>query len=257
MPWDPRQYLAFAGPRLRPGLDLIGRIPELAARRIFDLGCGTGELTARLGERWPEARVTGLDSSAEMLERAGASYPAAASPRLDWAQGDIATWRPDAPPDLVYSNAALHWVGDHNTLFPRLMGLLAPGGALAVQMPRNFDQPTHRLLRQTVGQGPWRDRIALAFEAVLEPAAYYDLLAPGTASLDIWETRYFHVLSGENPVLDWVKGTALRPVIDALSGASLDDFLARYGAALAQAYPRRSDGTTLLPFRRLFMVARK
>ncbi len=257
MPWDPRQYLKFAGPRLRPGLDLIGRIPELPARRIVDLGCGTGELTARLCERWPEARVTGLDSSAEMLGRAAEAHPAADHPRLDWVRGDVAAWQSEGPVDLTFSNAVLHWVGGHETLFPRVLEQLAPGGVFAVQMPRNFDQPTHRLLHETIQSGPWRDEIDLAGQPVMEPAAYYDLLAPLSEELDIWETQYVHVLSGEQPVLDWVKGTALRPVFDALSGAALEDFLQHYGAALAEAYPRRADGSTLLPFRRLFLIARK
>ena len=222
---------------------------------IADLGCGAGQLTAQLAQRWPEAKVKGLDSSAEMLSQAEEAFPSSDWPRLAWTQGDIGSWRAETPPDVIYSNAALHWLEGHERLFPHLLEQWRPAGVLAVQMPRNFDQPTHLLLHQHLEAGGWRDRVAIQSNPVLLPADYYGLLAPGAASLDIWETQYLQVLSGENPVLDWVKGAALRPVFDALSGADLEAFLAAYGAALAEAYAKQPDGKTLLPFRRLFLVA--
>lgn len=252
MSWSPSHYCKFAGPRLRPGLDLIAQIPETAPRRIVDLGCGTGDLTALLAGRWPEAAVTGLDSSPEMLARAAAAHPAPT-----WVEGDIALWAPAEAHDLIFSNAALHWLDDHAALFPRLLGFLAPGGVLAVQMPRNFESPSHALLRAVAAEPRRAGRLALRAEPVREPAVYYNLLAGRAESLEIWETEYLHVLEGETPVLDWVRGTALLPVLEALTGAELEAFLAEYQARLAAAYPRRPDGRTLFPFRRLFIVARR
>lgn len=256
MAWDPKRYLAFAAPRLQPGLDLMARIPDLPARRIVDLGCGTGFLTARLAERWPEARITGLDSSPEMLADAARDLPRRDWPRLDWRQADIADWQAPAPVDLIYSNAALHWLDGHPALFPHLLRQLAAGGVLAVQMPRNFDQPSHTLLREVVRSGSWADRVTIREEPVMAPERYYDLLAPHVDEIELWETEYLHVLSGEHPVLEWVRGTALLPVLEALSGDMLDAFLSDYAASLDRAYPRRADGRTLFPFRRLFLIAR-
>ncbi len=257
MAWDPRQYLKFAGPRVRPGLDLLERIPDIPAKQIVDLGCGAGQLTAQLAGRWLDAQVTGVDSSADMLRQASEAFPAADWPRLTWREGDIDSWQADTAPDLIYSNAALHWLKRHDALFPNLLSQLAPGGVLAVQMPRNFDQPSHLLLHETLQKQGLSNRVGLEARPVKPPADYYEFLSPGAVSLDIWETQYLQVLSGEHPVLDWVKGAALRPVYDALSGADLEAFLADYGAALAEAYPKQSDGMTLFPFRRLFIIARR
>jgi len=250
--WDPDRYRRYAGHRYRPGLDLIARIPPIAPSTVIDLGCGTGELTAALAERFPTARVTGLDSSPEMLAKARAAFPA-----IDWVGGDIRHWRPTAPVGLIYTNAALHWVDGHDRLFPRLVGALAPGGVLACQMPRNFAAPSHRLMREVAADPRWAGRIALLAEPVAAPEAYWDVLTPIAEDLDIWQTEYLQALSGEHPVLDWVRSTALRPVFDALEGAQLEAFLAAYRARLAAAYPRRADGTTLFPFNRLFVVARR
>lgn len=254
--WDAAQYLRFAGERARPALDLLGRIPDrLAPRRIVDLGCGTGEITLALKARWPEAEVTGLDSSEAMLDKARALGPGVA-----WIQADIAGWSVHAPVDLIFSNAALQWLDGHEALFPRLLAALAPGGVLAVQMPRNFAAPSHRLMRETAAEAPWAERLRaiLRTEPVLPPERYYHLLAPLTSDLDLWESEYLHVLDGETPVLDWVKGTGLRPLLDALTDAhERTAFLARYQARLAEAYPRRRDGRTLFPFRRLFLIARR
>jgi trans-aconitate 2-methyltransferase len=177
-----------------------------------------------------------------------------------WLEEDIARWSPERPFDLIYSNAALQWLDVHETLFPRLIEALVPGGWLAVQMPRNFEAPSHRLMRETAAEAPWGDRLRglLRAEPVLAPERYHDLLGPLASEIDIWETQYLHVLEGETPVLDWVKGTGLRPLLDALTDEEeRAAFLARYQARLAQAYPRRADGKTLFPFRRLFLVARR
>lgn len=250
MVWDPGLYEKYAGPRLRPGLDLIARIALAAPRRIADLGCGPGRLTACLAERWPEAEITGTDSSPDMLAKAREAYPA-----LSWAEGDIANWSPEVPPELIFSNAALHWLGGHAALLPRLLGALAPGGVLAVQMPRNFDAPSHTLIRDVINQGSWSCALPLPGEPVAPPAAYYDILTPHAASLGIWESVYLQVLEGDDPVLEYVRSTALRPVIEALAGEELDAFIADYRGRLRTAYPRRGDGVTLFPFRRLFIVA--
>jgi trans-aconitate 2-methyltransferase len=254
--WDAAQYLRFAGERMRPAVDLLHRIPaELAPRRVIDLGCGTGEITLALKARWPQAEVTGLDSSAAMLEKARGL-----GGEVAWLQADIAGWSSAQPFDLIFSNAALQWLDGHEALFPRLLAALAPRGVLAVQMPRNFAAPSHRLMRETAADGPWRERLSgvLRTEPVLPPERYYDLLAPLAAELDLWETEYLHVLGGETPVLDWVKGTGLRPLLDALTDADeRAAFTARYQERLARAYPRRSDGRTLFPFRRLFLVAKR
>jgi trans-aconitate 2-methyltransferase len=177
-----------------------------------------------------------------------------------WIEGDIARWSPEQPLDLIFSNAALQWLEGHEALFPRLLRALAPGGWLAVQMPRNFAAPSHRLMRETAAEAPWGERLRglLRSEPVLPPAGYYELLAPLASELDLWETDYLHVLEGETPVLDWVKGTGLRPLLDALGNAQeREAFTTRYQARLAGAYPRRSDGKTLFPFRRLFLIAKR
>jgi len=251
MEWNPAQTMKFAGPRLQPGLDLITRLPDIAPKRIVDLGCGSGALAAQLAERWPRAVVTGLDRDRNALREARATHP-----DLDWVEADIADWAPAEPVDLIFSNAALQWVEGHEALFPRLLSFLAPGGVLAVQMPRNFDAPSHVLMRALATEPPWAGKIRLRRPPVGMPAAYYDLLAPRSAALDIWETEYLHVLKGDNPVLHWVRGTALLPVMAALSGPELDAFIATYASRLAQAYPPQPDGSTLFPFRRLLLLAR-
>jgi trans-aconitate 2-methyltransferase len=254
MTWNPDRYLAFADHRTRPAIDLLARVPPRDAERVVDLGCGPGNSTRLLAERWPAAMVVGVDSSNDMLASARRSGIAAT-----WLEADIATWAPDRAPDLIYSNAALHWLGDHETLLPRLLACVAPGGVLAVQMPRNFEAPSHALLRATAESGRWADRLAgaLDWRPVAAPEWYYDLLAPHAGTLDIWETVYLHVLDGDDPVLRWTRGTALRPLLQALDGADRAAFEAAYAARLRTAYPRRVDGRTLLPFRRLFIVAQR
>jgi trans-aconitate 2-methyltransferase len=252
MTWNPERYLAFGDERTRPASDLLARVPLAAAERVVDLGCGPGNATALLAARWPQAVVTGVDNARAMLAQARASGVAAR-----WVEADIATWTADDPLDLIFANAALHWVADHAGLLPRLIGWLRPGGALAVQMPRNFAAPSHALLRATAEEGPWAVRLAgvLDHEPVAAPAWYYRLLAPRAAALDIWETEYLHVLHGDDPVLRWTGGTALHPVRAALEPAAFAAFEAAYAARLREAYPKGGDGRTLFPFRRLFIVA--
>jgi len=250
--WEPGRYLAFADHRTRPAMDLLARVGLQDPGLVVDLGCGPGNATALLAARWPRARIVGVDSSPEMLARARAG-----DVRAEWLEADIARWTPDAPPDLIFANAALQWLPDHTGLLPRLLGHLRPGGVLAIQMPRNFAAPSHALMHETAAEGPWAERLAGVLNArpVAEPAWYYDLLAPLSATLDIWETEYLHVLDGEDPVLRWTRSTALRPVIDALSSEQLAAFEAAYAAKLRAAYPRRAGGRTLFPFRRLLIVA--
>lgn len=254
MTWNAKHYLAFADQRTRPAIDLLARVPLRDAERIADLGCGPGNATRLLVERWPRATVIGIDSSSDMLANARRSGIEAR-----WVEADIATWAPDRAFDLIYSNAALHWVGDHEALLPRLLGGLRTGGVLAVQMPRNFEAPSHALLRATAKSGPWADRLARVPDTrpVAAPEWYYDLLAPQALVLDIWETVYLHVLDGDDPVLRWTRSTALRPIMQALDPADRAAFEAAYAARLREAYPRRADGRTLFPFRRLFLVAQR
>lgn len=260
MAWDPTLYLKFGDERLRPGFELLARIGELPAGPLYELGCGTGVHARAIAQRWPDRTLSAIDRSREMLAKASAE-PA---PIL-WVEADIARWSAAEKGALVFSNATLQWLGDHARLLPHLLRQLVPGGVLAVQMPRNFDQPSHVLMRETAAEGPWAAKLApvlggatvLREEPVMAPERYYDLLAPiAQGGLDLWQTEYLHVLEGEDPVLDWVSGAALRPATDALAGAERQAFLAAYGAKLKSAYPRRGDGKTLLPFRRLFMVAR-
>ncbi len=254
MSWNPDLYLAFSDHRLRPALDLVARISLEGPRRIVDLGCGPGHVTKLLAERWPEAETVGIDNAPAMLERARHDFPA-----LAFRLSDIATWRAEPPVDLIFTNAALHWLDDHDHLFPRLLAQLNPGGVLAAQMPRNDDAPCHRALGETAEAGPWRAKLAplLRRAPVWPPAAYWRLLAPLTQSLDIWESEYLHALCGEDPVAEWTKATALMPFLEALAGAERSAFEAAYRARLRQAYPREADGRTLFPFRRLFIVARR
>ena len=251
MAWDPAQYEAFRGPRTRPALDLIAALPPIAPKLVVDLGTGTGRIAQLLAGRYPDAEVAGVDSSPTMLARA-----AAQKFRVTWQHGDLATWAPPAPVDLLFSNAALHWLGDHARLFRHLMGCVAPGGVLAVQMPRNFAQPSHALMRAVAAEGPWAARLGDAFTAFAhEPSFYYEVLAGAAARLEIWETDYLQVLDGPNPVLEWTKGTALLPVLERLSESEGQAFLARYGERLLAAYPKQPDGKTLFPFRRIFLLA--
>lgn len=251
--WNPSQYLKFADERTRPAADLLARVPLAAPAMIVDLGCGPGNSTELLARRWPGARLTGVDNSAAMLESAAKAHP-----DWTWEEADIAAWSPRAPVDLIFANAALHWVPDHAALFPRLFGQVAPGGALAVQMPRNFDAPSHALMHRLADDPRWRDRLAgAARRPVAAPARYYDLLAPLARRIDLWESEYMHVLEGPAAILEWVRGTGLRPYLDPLDKPEQAAFTERYLAALAEAYRPAADGKVLFPFRRLFLVAER
>lgn len=264
MAWNPQQYLKFADERLRPGFDLLSQINDLPDGPLFDLGCGPGVHLRAIAARWPDRAATGIDNSAAMLTEA-AKDP---SP-IRWVNADIATWQADAPAALLYSNATLHWLTAHARLFPRLFAMLTAGGVLAVQMPRNFDNPSQTLLRETAAEGPWAATLAPLFapdcptpsmlrpDPVAPPDFYYDLLARSAkGGIDLWETEYVHQLKGDNAVLEWMRGTTLRPVLDALDDQPRTAFLDAYAQRLAAAFPRRDDGKTLLKFRRLFLVAR-
>jgi trans-aconitate 2-methyltransferase len=250
--WDAGQYLRFADERTRPAHDLVARIELPAPRRIVDLGCGPGNSTAVLRQRWPHAAITGLDSSAELLEAARRDHP-----DIDFGLGDIAVWGPSQPFDLVFSNAALQWVGEHERLLPRFLNAVAPGGALAVQMPRNHDFATHRLMRQVAAEGPWRERLAGARDPspVKSPEFYYDCLAPRSVRFTVWETNYIQIMDGVPAIIDWLQGTGLRPFLARLDANERRAFLDRYTALLAEAFPAQIDGKILLPYPRLFFIA--
>ena len=251
--WDPAQYLRWSDHRLRPAVDLLQRVPLTSPARVVDLGCGTGNVTALLRARWPDARVTGVDASTAMLERARASDGG-----VEWLEADVATWTPSAPVDVLFANATLHWIDAHAVLFPRLVTLVAAGGALAVQMPRNFGEPSHTSIYDVAREARWRDRLEKLIrpEPTKAPDFYWDLLAPRVSALDVWETVYTQALTGDNPVADFVKGSWLKPFLDALDAGERAAFESAYRARVARAYPPRADGTTLFPFRRLFIVAR-
>lgn len=253
MPWDPDQYLAFGSERLRPALDLLAQVPLTAPHRVVDLGCGAGNVTRMLRERWPEADVLGVDSSPEMLASAARACPGAS-----WREANLATWAPEARVDLIFSNAALHWADDHDRLLPRLLGFLAPGGCMAVQMPRNHDRPSHASVFEVIDRNPdWARRLGplLRRDPVLSLEAYEALLSP--AHVDAWETDYLHLLEGEDAVLGWIRGSFLTPLMEALDPADRESFLAACRVALREAYPQDGFGRTPFRFRRLFLVATK
>ena len=253
--WDPDVYALYRGYRERPALDLLTAIPrDLQPRDIWDLGCGLGEQAALLATRHTQARVRGLDSSPEMLERAKA-LPA----NVEWVLGDIGGFAPETPADLIFSNAALQWVDDHAALVPRLAKSLAPGGVLAVQMPVVDGLGWRASLAEIADDGPWAARFTgiEGVRAANPPEDYYAWLAPSCREVDIWTTTYLHGLHGQDPIVDWTMGTSLRPYLDALPDDEKKPFLDAWRARLAQDYPRREDGVTLFPFKRLFIVARK
>ena len=248
--WNPAQYERFAAPRLRPAIDLLARIPPGPRRHIVDLGCGGGQVTKLLRERWPEARITGVDSSAAMLERAQGEIEA------EFVEADLDRWSPPAGVDLLVSNAALHWLDDHPAKLAGWLGGLAPGCAVAVQMPRNHDAASHRAMAEAAK--PWAMRLAdvRTIRPVGAPTDYARLLAGRMAHVDVWETTYVHVLTGPDPVVEWTKGSGLRPYLDAL-GDDAAGFVETYRNLLRQAYPQEPDGTTFYPFKRVFVVGEK
>ena len=267
--WDAGQYLRFGGERARPFFDLVAQIGATGPRHVVDLGCGPGNLTAALAQRWPGATVTGVDSSPEMIDAAtaaflrgglGGSPPRAstAARNLEFAVGDVRDWHAERPVDVIVCNAVLQWVPGHERLLPRWADALAPGGWLAFQLPGNFDQPSHAIVGEMAASPRWRDLLASAElnRQAGDPADYVALLARPGFAVDAWETSYLHVLHGENPVLDWTRGTTLRPVLAALDEEQAAAFLGEYGERLRDAYHPHPFGT-LFPFRRVFAVVHR
>ncbi|RCG31258.1 trans-aconitate 2-methyltransferase [Sphaerisporangium album] len=251
--WDPAVYSRYADERARPFFELLSRVRAERPRLVVDLGCGSGELTAELGRRWPEADVHGVDSSPAMIAKA--------PPGPSFSVGDVRDWRPDRPVDVIFSNALLQWVPEHRELLARWVDEhLAPGGWLAFQVPGNFDAPSHAAVRPICASSAWSDRLGdlVRPDSVDGPEGYLTLLAGLGLEVDAWETTYVHVLSGENAVLTWISGTALRPMLDRLAGdePAREAFLADCARVLDKAYPSRPYGTPF-PFRRVFVVARK
>jgi trans-aconitate 2-methyltransferase len=253
--WDPDQYRHFGDERSRPFFDLVGRVAAEHPAVVVDLGCGPGTLTAALARRWPSAEVRGIDNSPEMVKVAQA-LPVDSGQRLSFALGDVRDWAPDGVVDVIVSNAVLQWVPDHLAVLARWAGFVSEGGWLAVQVPGNFDQPSHVVLREIVGSGRWRPLLAgvQLNRSTASPAEYLDLLAGMGFEVDAWETTYLHVLHGDDAVVDWYQGTGLRPVLAALNPGQADEFLAEYRDRIAAAYPAASYGTPF-PFRRVFAVA--
>lgn len=252
MVWNPSVYLTYADERTRPAIELLARVRSENPARVIDLGCGPGNSTAALAARWSHAHLEGLDSSVEMLAKARQS-----GVRAVWIKADIGTWSANAKYDVIFSNAALQWLGEHRTLIPRLMSFIEPGGTFAFQVPHNMDAPSHVLMREAAASGPWAKKLKNVREvAVLPPADYFGILQSCGAEVDIWETEYLHVLDGEDAVYKWVSGTGLRPFVQGLDGDECEAFIADYKQRLNKVYPRRRDTKTLFPFKRLFAVAR-
>ena len=251
MAWNPEQYTLFSDHRLRPALDLLAQVPINPPSIIYDLGCGTGNVTSIISHHWNDAVIVGIDSSEEMLEKARRDHPS-----IEWKHGDISHFNPTSKGNLIFSNAALHWLDDHETLFPMLLSNLRPGGVLAVQMPNNFNAPSHQNIYELAQSSKWIDKLG----DLVRPAPvhninwYFDLLSPLARRINIWETTYFQVLEGKNAVLEWTRSTALRPFVQALDETSVEAFEAEYAERLLEAYPHRRDGSTLYPFSRLFIV---
>jgi trans-aconitate 2-methyltransferase len=253
--WNPELYRRFEDERTRPARELLARVALAHPARVCDLGCGPGNSTELLVERFPGAQVTGIDNSEAMLASARQRLPA-----CRFELGDIAAWQPADAPDLIYANASLQWVGAHETLLPRLFQALAPGGVLAVQMPDNRDEPTHRLMREVAAMDPWAGEIGNAAAIrtqLLSLNNYYDLLVRDAAEVDVWRTAYQHPMETPAAIVEWVRGTGLRPFVDPLSPTYRDAFLAEYERRIALAYLPRADRRLLLAFPRLFIVARR
>ncbi|MFT4268579.1 MAG: trans-aconitate 2-methyltransferase [Xenophilus sp.] len=253
--WNPALYRRYEDERTRPAAELLARVPQVDAARVVDLGCGPGNSTELLVRRFPGAQVIGTDNSEAMLASARERLPG-----VRFELSDIATWQPEAAPDLIYANAALQWVPGHESLVPRLFAALAPGGVLAIQMPDNRAEPTHRLMRELAALAPWKEPIGdytrLRTE-LLTIGDYYDLLAPGAADVDVWHTIYQHRMDSAAAIVEWVRGTGLRPFIDPLPDELRASYLAEYERRIDAAYPVRADGKRLLAFPRMFIVARR
>ena len=253
--WNPGLYLRYADERTRAAHDLLARVPLAEAANVVDLGCGPGNSTELLVARFPTARLLGMDSSPAMVEEARQRLP-----QCRFELGDVSTWQPHAAPNVLFANALLQWVPGHEALFPRLLSLLAPGGVLAVQMPDNLEEPSHRLMREVAASGPWASSIGDAARLrapILSVERYYDLLAPAAAHVDIWRTAYQHRMASPAAIVTWLRATGLRPFLQPLNDELRAGFLAEYEQRLALAYPARADGQLLFSFPRLFVVAQR
>jgi trans-aconitate 2-methyltransferase len=251
--WNPSSYLTFADQRSRPFYDLLARLRAERPRTVVDLGCGPGQLTAALAERWPTAHVLGIDSSPQMIEAAQENV----GPRVTFELADLVDWKPAEPVDVIVSNATLQWVPQHRDQLPGLVDSLTPDGWLAFQVPGNFAEPSHQLLRDLARSGPFAAQTGdLSFPSSHDPQTYLDDLMALGCRVEAWETTYLHVLTGDDPVFRWIESTGARPVLQALDGALLDDFTREYKAQLRAAYPGHDYGV-VLPYRRIFCVARK
>jgi trans-aconitate 2-methyltransferase len=248
--WNDAQYLKFGDERTRAARELLIRVPLKRVGQAVDLGCGPGNSTALLRDRWPNARLTGIDNSPEMLERARRDFPT-----VEWLLGDAGSYRAPEPVDLLFANAVFHWLPDHATLFPSLIEQVKTGGVLAVQMPHSFEEPSHRLMREVRARLMPGRSAPNAATPVAGPAFYYDLLAPHATAVDIWRTTYEHVMPDAAAIVEWVKGTGLRPYLDDLTDGERAAYLAAYLAAIESAYPAQIDGKRLSSFPRLFIVA--
>jgi trans-aconitate 2-methyltransferase len=253
--WNPGQYLKFAAQRGAPCRDLVARVELSNPSRIIDLGCGPGNSAELIAQRWPQASITGLDNSPAMIESARAALPA-----CEWRAGDIAEWTASSKErfDVVFSNAALQWLDNHAALFPALLDHVEPGGALAIQAPGNYDGPSNRLMRALAGSEPWRSSFSTHPKEwhTHDLDFYYDALAPVASRFDLWATEYWHAMPGAEAIVEFYKGTGLRPYLDALPDPAVRDrFLADYLEKLRPEFPPRPDGNVLFPFRRIFIVA--
>lgn len=253
--WNPDLYRQFEAERTRPARELVARIPAIEVRTATDLGCGPGNSTELLWHSWPQAKITGLDSSLSMLEQAQKRLP-----ECHFLPADIRTWQANSPQDIIYANASLQWLDHHQQLFPRLAAQLTPYGVLAIQMPDNLDEPSHQLMREVAARPEWQQKIssdAADRKKLLSTDQYYDLLSQAGCNVDIWRTTYYHLMPDAAAIIDWLKATGLRPFLASLNESEQLAYLQAYLAEIRQAYLPRSDGQVLLAFPRLFMVAQK
>jgi trans-aconitate 2-methyltransferase len=251
--WSATQYLKFEDERTRPSRDLLAQVPLDSPRRVVDLGCGPGNSTQLLVERFPDAEVIGVDSSPDMLRQARERLPA-----CTFVEGDLSAWMPEPGTDLLFGNAVFHWVPDHPKVLARLLRALPPGGVLAVQMPDNADEPVFTLMEKVAASGPWASAIAQAKgkrHNLLRPEDYYDLLRPLCSHVDVWHTHYNHMIESHAGVVEWFKGSGLRPLLAPLDAAMRETFIAKYTDEIGRAYPLRCDGKVMLKFPRLFILA--
>lgn len=251
--WNPSLYLRFGEGRSRPARDLVGRLADAEPRRILDIGCGPGNSTALLAERWPDADITGIDNSAAMLRKAKEDHPG-----LAWLERDAGGDLSDLGLfDLVFSNAAFQWIPDHDGLLPRLFALLAPGGRVAVQVPDNHDSAVHEALRELLRDSRWDTALPGARGVSCEtPETWYGRLSRSTERIELWRTEYYHVMESPDEILEWSRGTMLRPYLEKLSEEAGTEFVAAMGERIRTSYPQQADGKVLFRFRRLFFIAR-